>query len=54
MISILTNVITTIRYDNHLSQLWACHGHPYLSVTMFYTSIFISTVIANEMFFLSN
>lgn len=48
MILILTNIITVIFYGNYFVRLWACHGYPYLSLTMAYTSILISAAIAIE------
>jgi len=48
MFLILTNIITIIYYDNYLFRLWACHGYPYLSNIMVYTSILISIAIAIE------
>ena len=48
MILISTNIITSIYYDEFIFRAWACHGYPYLSLVMVYTSILISTAIAVE------
>ncbi|CAF1303075.1 unnamed protein product [Adineta steineri] len=48
MILILTNVLTAIYYDKYIFRLWACHGYPYLSLNMVYTSTLISAAIAIE------
>ncbi|CAM4928771.1 unnamed protein product [Rotaria socialis] len=48
MILFITNIIITIRYDNYLFRLWACHGHPYLFLVMINMSILMTVGIAIE------
>ncbi|UJR25772.1 hypothetical protein I4U23_007126 [Adineta vaga] len=48
MILLLTNIGIVMYYNEYLIRLWACHGYPYLSLTMVYTSILISVAFAIE------
>jgi hypothetical protein len=48
MLLILTNLLTIIYHENYIFHLWTCHGYPYLSSIMVYTSILISAAIAIE------
>ncbi|CAF0855775.1 unnamed protein product [Adineta ricciae] len=48
MLVLFTNIAVVVYYDEYFLRLWACHGYPYLSLTMVYTGILISTAIAIE------
>lgn len=48
MVFLLTAVLTIVEYDTSSFRIWSCYANPYISLTMGFTSIWISVGIATE------
>ena len=48
MLSFLTNIIISLRYDNYSLRLWACHGYPFVFLIMINMGILMSAAVVLE------